>query len=73
MLLLLNSLALANIPGPYQASDKETLQVPLCALFFSLGGEREFTKSPLIRTLGPEGAPKCGVRFVKSHVTQGAW
>lgn len=32
-LLLSNSLALADIPVPYQASDKETLQVALCALF----------------------------------------
>lgn len=32
-LLLSDSLALADIPVPYQAADKETLQVALCALF----------------------------------------
>ena len=40
MFLLLDSTALATTPVPYQASEKEILQVPLCALFFSLEGER---------------------------------
>lgn len=69
----LNSLAPADIPVPYQASEKETLHVPLCAVVFLLGRRGEFKRilscmHMFFRVL--EEATKCRARFCPDQVTQ---